>query len=188
MNVGGVVLLGGGVFHLDVFKIAYGIEAHIAVESAIAAVFTLNFEAAHETVDGFGYAKGGRQRCLGAAAVGQRLNGHAVGDAHRGQRVEGNKRAVVFAAMIIGALHESTLRKEVAHFQIGAHRRAEVAFEGTGIDFIRKRRHEKRLGRVGHGEQSVEIVGVGQIRVDVFVASARERQHNHIGGLELQAV
>ena len=96
-----------------------------------------------------------------------------------GNGAQSDKRAVVFHSVVIGTFQQNTLRKQVAHLQVRAHRRMQVAGQRFVVGGISKFFHGfSRL-------KNFRVVFVFQISVNVFIASSRYGQYYDVRGLEL---
>ena len=123
VDVGCIVLCHRGVLDLDVLEVAHGVEGRVAVEAAEVGTLAFDMEAMDEVVEVFddgqlaGLAlagtRGGQLMFLGGA-VGQRDDRLTMTDSDGGNRVDADKRPCVFRAVIVRALHQRTLRIDVA--------------------------------------------------------------------------
>ena len=137
-HVGGVVGGFAAVLYRDVLEVADSVERGVSVQATVVAVLSLYPEAAQKIVDGIFHPVGVGHGPFFAPAVGQAEYGCAVVDADACQRAEGDEGAVVFASVIVGTLHEGALRKDVAHLQVSAYRRVQVAEQGAADGLVSK--------------------------------------------------
>ena len=85
-------------------------------------VFSFYTEARQKTVDGIFYCKVCTKFFFHAGIIGKIHSCCSMIDTDACYRIEGNKRTVVFASVIVGTLHECALREEIAYLEIGAYR------------------------------------------------------------------
>ena len=113
-EVGGVVLGVTALTDIDALGISHGVERGVAIDTAVFGVFALNLEALEESIDGLLQVCGIRNRTALGSAVGEDGCLHATVYCYAGNRVKTYERTAVLIAMVVAALHQGTLRKEVA--------------------------------------------------------------------------
>ena len=178
-NLRRIVLRVAAVFHRNLFEVADGIERGIAVHSSVAGIFSFHLKLSQEILESIFHLELGGERTFFTAFVWKDHGHDSVVYGETGNGVQSDKRAVVFHSVVIGTFQQNTLRKQVAHLQVRAHRRMQVAGQCLVVGGISKCLHVfSRL-------KNFRVVFVFQISINVFVTSSRYGQHHDIRRLEL---
>ena len=126
----------------DVLEVADRVECRVTIQSAVAYVVALDAETAEEFIDETSCVVVLVDSVLLGCAVGKAAKTCAVFDADTCDGVECDERFRILTAMIIGTFHKCALRISVAHLQVGADGRDEVAKDllACNVIFIHKKR------------------------------------------------
>ena len=138
IHVWGIVLLLGLILHGDILEVAHGIERSIAIQSAVRRMFPFHLETIQEVVNDMMRTIVFIQLTTDHATIGEGADALAMTHGHRGHRVHPDERTTVVGIVVIGTLHQSALRIEVAQPHIHTHRRIEVAQDGSAFGCIMK--------------------------------------------------
>ena len=167
------------VLHRDLFKVAHCIERRIAIESAVVAPFAFHMEATQKIGQCMLHAILLRDRFDLPRPIRQSIHGIPVVDTHTGQWTQSDERAVVLTTVIIRTFHQGTLRELVTQFQIGTHRRIEVAQYRTRCCCVVVSFHILLFN------SQFSILNIIKVCFKVLVASARDRENYDVSGLEV---
>ena len=126
-NLRRIVLRVAAVFHRNMFEIADGIERGVAVHSSVAGIFSFHLKLSQEILESIFHLELGSERTFFTAFVRKDRGHDSVVHGETGNGVQSDKRAVVFHSVVIGTFQQNTLRKQVAHLQVRAHGRMQVA-------------------------------------------------------------
>ena len=140
-NLRRIVLRVAAVFHRNLFEIADGIERGVAVHSSVAGIFSFHLKLSQEILESIFHLELGSERTFFTAFVRKDRSHDSVVYGETGNGVQSDKRAVVFHSVIIGTFQQNALRKQVAHFQVRAHRRMQVAGQRFVVGGISKFLH-----------------------------------------------
>ena len=140
-DVGGIVAGLRLVLDGDVFEVAHGIEAHVAVQATQVAVFPLDVEAVEECVDGL---IGGEVFRKGPAdTVPVRITGYrdAMFDGYAADGVDSDEGSGVLSAVVITGFHQGGLGIEVTEAHVHRNRRVQVGQSFPDGGGVIKSRH-----------------------------------------------
>ena len=115
------------VLHGDVLEVADRVERRVAIQTAVAHIVALDAETAEEFADESSGVIVLVDFVMLLCAVGEAAETYAVLDADTCDGVERDERFRVLAAVIVATLHECALWISVAHLQVSADGRNEVA-------------------------------------------------------------
>ena len=138
IHIGGIVLLLGLILHGDILEVSHRIERSIAIQSAVRRMLPFHLEAIQEVVNDMMRTIVFIQLTTDHATIGEGADTLTMTHGHGGHRVHPDERTTVVGIVVIGTLHQSALRIEVAQPHIHTHRRIEVAQDGSAFGCIMK--------------------------------------------------
>ena len=125
-HVRGIVLLHGLILHGNILEVAHGIERRIAIESAERSILAFHLEVIEEVVDDMMRTIVVIELTAHHTTIWEGADALTMTDGHGGDGVDTDERTTVVGIVVIGALHQGTLRIEVAQPHIYTYRRIEV--------------------------------------------------------------
>ena len=149
-HVGCVVSLHRLVFHLDVLKIAHGIERCVSIKSATITKLSLDMELRHEMADSLMALVVVCHLVRGDSAIRETAFYPPMADGDAGNGIDADERPAVVLVVIVGTLHEGTLRRGVAQAHVYPHGGVEVAQERPVKSGVAERYHRVVVLRIVH--------------------------------------
>ena len=125
-NVGGIVLSLCLVLHGDILEVTNGIERGVTKQTAHGSIVALNLDVINQRMDGLIGTIVLVYLVLHCAAVRVTNRSYTMCDSHTGNGINTDKASRVGCIMIIGALHQRTLRIQVAQSHIYSHWRVHI--------------------------------------------------------------